>query len=116
VSGLSSFLVAAGVGLLFKRALSLVVASTFRLPRTEKALTTGGEFFEGVPYLVLLPFSHENSGGDDGGLDALKSSEKMALSLGIGVDDILVEGVDAEGRSAMLNKCLSSVGNICMSS
>jgi hypothetical protein len=69
-----------------------------------------------VPYLVLLPFSHGNSGGDDGGLDALKSSEKMALSLGIGVDDMLVEGVGAEGRSAMLNVCLSSVGNICMSS
>jgi hypothetical protein len=107
VSDLSSFLVEAGAGLLFKRALSLVVASTFRLPRTEKALTTGSEVFEGVPYLVLLPLSNVNSGGDDGGLDAAKSSEKIALSLGIGVDDMLVEGVDVAGESAMLEICLS---------
>jgi hypothetical protein len=110
VSGLSSFFVEAGIGLLFKRALSLVEASTFRLPRTEKALTTGSEDFEGVPYLELLPLSHVNSGGDDGGLDAVKSSEKITLSLGIGVDDMLVEGVDVAGKSAMVKLCLSCVG------
>jgi hypothetical protein len=65
-----------------------------------------------VSYLMLLPLSHVNSGGDDGGLDALKSSEEIALSLGIGVDDVLVEGVDVEGKSAMLEICLSSTATI----
>lgn len=80
-----------GVGFLVRRALSLVETSAFRLPRTEKALLIGSEGFEGVSSLRL---SHENSGGDEGGLDAMRSSEKMAFSLGMGVDDILVEGVD----------------------
>ena len=80
-----------GVGFLVRRALSLVETSAFRLPRTEKALLIGRWGFEGVSSLRL---SHGNSGGDEGGLDAMRSSEKMALSLGMGVDDILVEGVD----------------------
>ena len=80
-----------GVGFLVRRALSLVETRAFRLPRTEKALLIGSGFFEGVS---SLEFSHGNSGGDEGGLDAMRSSEKMALSLGMGVDDMLVEGVD----------------------
>ena len=80
-----------GVGFLVRRALSLVETSAFRLPSTEKALLIGSGSFEGVSFLEL---SHGNSGGDEGGLDAMRSSEKMALSLGMGVDDMLVEGVD----------------------
>ena len=83
-----------GVGFLVRRALSLVETRAFRLPRTEKALLIGSEGCEGVSFLGLLALSHGNSGGDEGGLDAMRSSEKMALSLGMGVDDILVEGVD----------------------
>jgi hypothetical protein len=73
---------------LVKRVLSLVDVKAFRLPRMEKALTIDCEGFDGVSYLLLLVFSRENSGGDEGGLDAMISSEKMALSLGIGVDEI----------------------------
>ena len=80
-----------GVGFLVKRALSLVETRAFRLPRTEKALLIGSEGFDGVSSLAL---SHGNSGGDEGGLDAMRLSEKMALSLGMGVDDMLVKGVD----------------------
>ena len=84
-----------GVGFLVRRALSLVETRAFRLPRTEKALLIGSGGFEGVSvFLGLLALSHGNSGGDEGGLDAMRSSEKMALSLGMGVDDMLVEGVD----------------------
>ena len=90
-----------GVGFLVRRALSLVETSAFRLPSTENALLIDSEGFEGVSILVLLESSHGNSGGDDGGLDAMSSSEKMALSLGMGVDDILAAGVDIEGSSAM---------------
>jgi hypothetical protein len=91
---LPSFLVKVDVGFLVKRALSLVETSAFRLPSTEKALLIGSEGFEGVSFFGLLALSHGNSGGDEGGLDAMRSSEKMALSLGMGVDDMLVEGVD----------------------
>ena len=84
-----------GVGFLVRRALSLVETRAFRLPRTEKALLIGIEGFEGVSFFLgLLVLSHGNSGGDEGGLDAMRSSEKMVLSLGMGVDDMLVEGVD----------------------
>ena len=88
-----------GVDFLTKRALSLVETSAFRFPRTEKALLIGSVGFEGV---LSLKLSHGNSGGDEGGLDAMRSSEKMALSLGIGVDDMLVRGVDMRGKSAMI--------------
>ena len=92
---LPSFLVKDGVGFLVRRALSLVETRAFRLPRTEKALLIGIEGFEGVSFFLgLLVLSHGNSGGDEGGLDAMRSSEKMVLSLGMGVDDMLVEGVD----------------------
>jgi hypothetical protein len=83
-----------GVGFLVKRALSLVETSAFRLPRIEKALLIGREDVGGVSFLGLLALSHGNSGGDEGGLDAMRWSEKTALSLGMGVDDMLVEGVD----------------------
>ena len=82
------------MGFLVGRALSLVETRGFRLPRTEKALLIGREGFEGVSFLAMLVLSHGNSGGDEGGLDAMRSSEKMALSLGMGVDDMTVEGVD----------------------
>jgi hypothetical protein len=91
-----------GAGFLVKRALSLVETSAFRLPRTEKALVIGSEGFEDVSLFKMLALSHGNSGGDDGGLDAMNSSENMALSLGMGVDDMLVAGVDIEGNSAMV--------------
>lgn len=94
MSGLLSFLVAVGFGFFVKRALSLVEANAFRLPSTENALMTGSEDFEGVSFLLLLVLSHGSSGGEDGGLDAMMSSEKIALSLGIGVDDIFARGVD----------------------
>lgn len=100
---LTSFLGKDGVGFLVRRALSLVETRAFRLPRTEKALLIGSGGFEGVLFvLALLALSHGNSGGDEGGLDAMRSSEKMALSLGMGVDDMLVEGVDICGKSAIV--------------
>lgn len=67
----------------------------------EKALLIGSEGFEGVSFFMLLAFPHGNSGGDEGGLDAMRSSENMALSLGMGVEDMLVEGVDMCGKSAI---------------
>lgn len=93
-----------GAGFLVRRALSLVETRAFRLPRTEKALLiVESEGFESVSlFLGLLVLSHGNSGGDEGGLDAMRSSEKIALSLGMGVDDMLVEGVDIFGTSAMV--------------
>ena len=55
--------------------------------------------------LVLLVLSQGNSGGDDGGLDVMRSSEKIALSLGIGVDDMLAANLDARSISAMSRMC-----------
>lgn len=56
-----------------------------------------------MSYALLLDFSQGNSGGEEGGLDARKgSSEKMAVSLGIGVDEIPVDLVNCSGDSAIL--------------
>lgn len=103
MSGFESFLAEADVGFLFRRALSLVGERAFRLPRTEKALGRDWGVFDGMPSLVLLVLSQGNSGGDDGGLDAMRSSEKIALSLGIGVDDTSVGGINAVGGFGILS-------------
>lgn len=108
MSGLASFAaVAVGVGFLAERTLSLIEESAFRLPRTENALLIVGEGWERVLYLVVLSCSHGNSGGDEGGLDARHgSSEKMGLSLGIGVDDRCGSGVEVRLASAIFCRAM----------
>lgn len=87
----------------------MIGRSAFRLPRTEKAFAIDCEGFEAVLYFVLLDFSQGKSGGEDGGLDANVSSEKMGLSLLIGVDDRVTSDGGLKGRSAMLRD-ISRVG------
>lgn len=69
-----------------ERALSLIGVRALRLPSSEKALLAG---FESAFDAVFKDdvSSHGKPGGDEGGLDALVgSSEKMALSVGDGLD------------------------------
>lgn len=103
MKGLPSFFGTVGVGFFAERAFSVIGTSAFRLPRTENAFAIGCEGFEAVLYFVLLVFSQGKSGGEDGGLDANASSEKIGLSLLIGVDDRVASDTGLDGSPAILD-------------